>query len=100
MSGTPIGGKPRRLWPILNFIDPKQYSSEWDWINEWLETEEQTEIGREIENINVGRTLNFVFRQMNQEFITILHLVDVRVAYFNGDPDYTREVTLPQLDSA
>jgi SNF2 family DNA or RNA helicase len=37
MSGTPIGGKPRRLWPILNFIDRKQYSSEWAWIGEWLE---------------------------------------------------------------
>src|SRR3712207_8730267 len=33
-------------------------------------------------SINVSRTLNFVFRQMNQEFITVLHLVDVRVAFF------------------
>jgi hypothetical protein len=24
MSGTPIGGKPRRLWPILNYIEPKK----------------------------------------------------------------------------
>lgn len=42
MSGTPIGGKPRRLWPILNFIEPKKYTSEWAWIEEFLEvTEEQ-----------------------------------------------------------
>jgi hypothetical protein len=40
MSGTPIGGKPRRLWPILNFIDKKQYSSEWRWIEDWLEVTE------------------------------------------------------------
>jgi len=39
MSGTPIGGKPRRLWPVLNFLDKKQYSSEWNWIEEWLEVQ-------------------------------------------------------------
>jgi len=41
MSGTPIGGKPRRLWPILNFIDKRQYSSEWAWIGEWLDVQEE-----------------------------------------------------------
>lgn len=60
---------------------------------------EETSIAREFQNINVSRTLNFVFRQMNQEFITILHLVDVRVAFFNGFPEQTREVALSQLDS-
>jgi hypothetical protein len=62
-----------------------------------------------IENINVSRTLNFVFRQMNQEYVTLLHLVDVRVAYVRGDlvvqdgqesVQYTyREATLSQLDA-
>ncbi|MFC5471220.1 Ig-like domain-containing protein [Cohnella suwonensis] len=66
---------------------------------------EETSIVREIENINVGRSLNFVFRQMNQEFITLLHLVDLRIGYFKVDivngvdtPTY-KEVTLPQLDA-
>jgi hypothetical protein len=57
------------------------------------ETGEETSIEREIQNINVSRTLNFVFRQMNQEFITILHLVDVRVGFFNGFAESKREVT-------
>ncbi|GEM_PF-1620218 len=61
--------------------------------------EEETSITREIKNINVGRTLNFVTRQMNQEFISILHLVDVRIAFFNGYNESKREVTLPELDS-
>jgi Bacterial Ig domain len=72
------------------------------------ETGEETSIEREIENINVSRALNFVFRQMNQEFISILHLVDARIGYFHVDavvnPDGTtgkkytyREVALPQL---
>jgi hypothetical protein len=40
---------------------------------------------REIANINVSRTLNFVFRQMNQQHITLIHLTDVRVAYYAED---------------
>jgi len=62
------------------------------------QTGEETSIEREIQNINVSRTLNFVFRQMNQEFITLLHLVDVRVAFFNGFAESKREVSLPELD--
>jgi hypothetical protein len=64
------------------------------------ETEEgeETAIKRSIENINVGRTLNFVFRQMNQVFITVLHIVDVRIAFQNGDPAMAREYTLPDID--
>lgn len=63
------------------------------------ESGEETEIVREIENINVSRTLNFVFRQMNQEFITIHHLTDIRLGFFNGDPKAKAEYTLPELDS-
>jgi hypothetical protein len=62
------------------------------------QTGEETSIQRELQNINVSRTLNFVFRQMNQEFYTILHLVDVRVGFFNGFAESRREVPLPQID--
>ena len=59
---------------------------------------EETAIVREIQNVNVGHTLNFTFRQMNQEFVSILHLVDIRVAAFNGQPGSRDEVPLSQLD--
>ncbi|WP_435218305.1 hypothetical protein [Streptomyces sp. bgisy034] len=59
---------------------------------------EETSIIRQLENINVGRTLNFVFRQMNQEYITILHLVDVRVAFWNGYGESVHEVPLSGLN--
>jgi hypothetical protein len=59
---------------------------------------EETATQREIQNINLSRTLNIVFRQMNQEFISILHLVDVRVGFFNGYGESTREAALPELD--
>lgn len=38
LSGTPIGGKPRKLWPILHWLEPEEYTAEWTWINRWLET--------------------------------------------------------------
>ena len=62
-------------------------------------TEAGTEnsVEREIQNINVGRTLNFVVRQLNQEFISILHLVDVKVAFWNGFVESRQEVPLYQL---
>ena len=60
---------------------------------------EERSTEREIENINLSRALNFVFRQMNQEFVTICSLVDARVAFFNGFAESRDEVTLPELDS-
>jgi hypothetical protein len=61
------------------------------------ESGENTAVERIIENINVSRTLNFVFRQMNQEFITILHLVDVEIGFFNGEAGSGRVVPLFRL---
>jgi hypothetical protein len=66
--------------------------------------EDQT-ITRTIKNINLSRTLNFVFRQMNQEFLTVQHLVDVRIAYVatflrlsDGQPYWIyQEATLPKM---
>jgi len=36
MSGTPMGGKPIKLWSALNFIDPGRFSSKWKWAEQWL----------------------------------------------------------------
>jgi hypothetical protein len=63
------------------------------------ETGEENTTEREISNVNLSRTLNFVFRQMNQEFISLLHLVDVRIGFFNGFRESRREATLPELDA-
>jgi hypothetical protein len=70
-------------------------------------TEDEQNSKCEIKNINLSRTLNFVFRQMNQEFISLLHLVDLRVAILRKELIQAssclkityREVTLPQLDA-
>ena len=62
------------------------------------ETGEETSIERELQNINLSRTLNLIFRQMNQQFVTILHLLDVRIAFFNGYAESRMEVPISQLD--
>lgn len=82
-------------------------------VNTSQETTEETgyekTTERSIENVNLSRTLNFVFRQLNQEFITVFHLEDVRVAYTSGAVSTTpsgqgidgleyREVPLWKLD--
>lgn len=54
MSGTPMGGKPIRLWGLLNWLDPKDFSSKWRWAENWLEIEENEYGGKEIGNIKKG----------------------------------------------
>jgi hypothetical protein len=36
LSGTPMGGKPVRLFPVLRSIEPNKFSSKWKWADEWL----------------------------------------------------------------
>jgi len=57
----------------------------------------ETAIMRTIRNLNVSRTLNFTFRQMNQEFHSISHLTDLRLAFYNGYPGSYREYGLCDL---
>jgi hypothetical protein len=47
-------------------------------------SEYEETIVRELENINKSRVLNFVFRQLLQEFVSITHLVDVSFVYYGG----------------
>src|SRR5690606_34841948 len=62
-------------------------------------TNKQTSITREVRNVNTGRTLNLVFRQMLQEYLSVLHLVDLRVAYYDPTPGSFRVVPLSSLDA-
>lgn len=59
------------------------------------ETEET--IVRELENINKSRVLNFVFRQLLQEYFSVTYLHDVSFVYYNGFPESKRTVKLAQL---
>jgi hypothetical protein len=55
-------------------------------------------IVRKVENLNVSRTLNFIFQQMNQQHHSLLHLTDVKLAFFSGIPGTMKEYELNELD--
>lgn len=58
------------------------------------EVGEESLVERTIANANMRRTLNFVFRELNQTYVTKFHLKNIRVAYTNGRHNSWREVSL------
>lgn len=62
------------------------------------ESGEENGVERQIQNVNVGNTLNFVFRQMNQEHVSLWHLTGVKVGFGNGTYGSFRVVPLSQID--
>jgi SNF2 family DNA or RNA helicase len=42
LSGTPMGGKPIRLWGCLHYIEPDLYTSKWRWAEQWLMNKDGT----------------------------------------------------------
>ena len=52
---------------------------------------------RQLSNINRSRVLNFAFRQLQQEYITVTYLKNVRVMYTNGYPESIQIVQIPQV---
>lgn len=53
---------------------------------------------RRLKNINYSRTLNFVFRQLTQQYLSVTYLHDVFFVYSNGYPDSRIEVKLDNLE--
>ena len=48
------------------------------------ETEETATAVRTVENINSDRTLNFIFYQMNQRYVSLIHLTEIELGYDDG----------------
>jgi SNF2-related domain len=62
MSGTPMGGKPVKLFGALHFIEPGRFAHKWHWVRQWLEikvSERDDKPTREIEGIQEGREFEF-----------------------------------------
>ena len=62
------------------------------------EGEETTNI-RELTNINKSRVLNFVFRQLLQEYVSITYLSNIRIVFTNGYMESNRVIDLEDLNS-
>jgi SNF2 family DNA or RNA helicase len=58
LSGTPMGGKPIKLWGALHFIYPRQYTSKWQWAKTWLQVNNNG-YGSDIGGIQRGREDEF-----------------------------------------
>jgi hypothetical protein len=58
---------------------------------------EEQSIVRTLENINRSRVLNFVMRQLQQEYLTLTYLANVKFLYTNGYPESAEMVELPEL---
>jgi hypothetical protein len=52
---------------------------------------------REIVNVNKSRVLNFIFRQLQQEFVNITYLANIKIAFHTGTQDSLRVVSLEEL---
>jgi hypothetical protein len=62
-------------------------------------SEEEETIKRVIENYNKSRVINFVFRQLLQEFFTITYLNNVTFTYTNGYPESARSCSIADLET-
>lgn len=60
-------------------------------------TTDETSTVRVLENINKSRVLNFVFRQLNQQMITVTYLEDVTFYFSNGYPESVKKCGLAEL---
>lgn len=58
LSGTPMGGKPVKLWGALHFLDPAKFRSRWNWAKHWLVINSNG-YGSSIEGIMPGREVDF-----------------------------------------
>jgi SNF2 family DNA or RNA helicase len=76
MSGTPMGGKPIKLWGALNAIEPKKFSSKWAFVGHYLETEEH-EYEKEGEQ-KTGKTIGDIRPEKEAELQRMLSTYMVR----------------------
>jgi len=58
ISGTPMGGKPVKLWGVLNHMKPNVFTSKWRWAEQWLA----------IESNGYGRTIKGIRPEKVDEF--------------------------------
>lgn len=78
VTGTPMGGKPIKLWGALHFLYPEQFTSKWQWAKTWLDVASNG-YGQDIGNIQRGREDEFyralapyVVRRLKSEVLTQL----------------------------
>lgn len=59
LSGTPMAGKPIKLWGALHFLYPNVFTSKWRWADQWLVVEEGFQRHKKIGGVRKGREDEF-----------------------------------------
>jgi SNF2 family DNA or RNA helicase len=59
MSGTPMGGKPIKLWGALHYLHPDSFTSKWRWAEQWLDVTKGYDNHRNIGGIKHGKEDDF-----------------------------------------
>ena len=57
-SGTPMGGKPIKLWGALHFVHPEKFPARWRWARQWLSVTDKGS-GKKIGGLTEGREEEF-----------------------------------------
>jgi SNF2 family DNA or RNA helicase len=76
MSGTPMGGKPIKLWGALNAIEPKKFSSKWAFVGHYLQTEEHEYESKG--EVKTGKTIGDIRPEKEAELQRMLSTYMVR----------------------
>jgi SNF2 family DNA or RNA helicase len=58
MTGTPMAGRPIKLWGALRFLYPDQFTSKWQWAKTWLDVNNNG-YGSDIGGVQPGREDDF-----------------------------------------
>jgi SNF2 family DNA or RNA helicase len=87
LSGTPMGGKPIKLWGGLSFLDPNVHTSKWRFADTWLDVSENWVRVRGGKSRKV-KTIGDIKKGREDEFSEMLSQYAVR---------RLREEVLPEL---
>ena len=68
LSGTPMGGAPIKLWAVLNFLYPEEFSSKWAFAGNWLTVFDN----------GFGKVIGDVKKHRREEFSEMMNEYSVR----------------------
>ena len=69
MTGTPAFGKPEDLYSILHMLFPTQYTSYWNWVDEWCTVKE----GFNPREMKTFRIVEGIKKSKEKDLVTILN---------------------------
>jgi SNF2 family DNA or RNA helicase len=85
MSGTPVVNRPDELWSVLNWLQPKQYSSYWKFFKAHVMVETQFARGHQYQQVVGPKNLELLHKNIEPWFVRRLKkdvLLDLPDKYY------------------